>query len=442
MTNEEKMNKYMQRNVKMFPTFLALTWDVVFVWTISTMFFTSQKGLSYSQVVLLDSVLMLIGCVMCVPLTRLFKDVSSVRASQIGAVGYGAYLLLCIFGTKFITFICAQFFLSFAYIACGIKGNGILTKSLNLLGKDKDYDKIYGKGMSMQSIIEAVGAILITYVYNWQPYACYWISFAVVVFVELYMLFIIPPEKFQKQNIIVQAKQEQSNVQSASKTKKDNVYARILKSSFFISLLIFMFLIRGATSIVNSNFKIYLQQMIELGVLPVTLFGYVYAGGKLMTALSSKFQFKFNLKFNVRSVVIFTVGLITSFVLAGVFAVVLPTNWVSLVLIIIVSYVQMCIQTPCRIFVNNYMQVCISPKDIETAYSIRTTVEYLGYAIISAMYSALLTSFNNNYGIVSLVYMGILSLPLIVSMILFIKSLIKKHAQKYTIIKPEYTDYD
>ncbi len=436
MTNDQKMNQYMQRNVKLFPTFLALTWDVLFVWTISTMFFTTQKGLSYSQVVLLDSVLMLMGCVLCIPLTRLFRKVNSVRASQIGSLGYAVYLLLCIFGTNFATFILAQYFMASAYIICGIKGNGILTKSLNLLNKDSDYDRIYGKGMSILYTTEAIGAVLITYVYNWQPYAAYWISFGVVVFVFFYGFLFVTPEKFQQKNIVVAAKEEKPE------KKKGNSYSRIFKSSFFVCLLVYMFLIRGATSIVNNNFKMYLQQITEMGFLPVVLFGYIYAGGKLLTAISSKFQFKFNLKFNVRSVIIFTVSLILSFFLAGVIAMTMPVNWVSVTLIIVISYVQMCICTPCRIFVNNYMQVCIPPQDIETAYSVRTMVEYLGYGLISAMYSALLTGFNNNYGLVSVVYMAILTIPLIISMILFIKSLIKKHTQKFTIIKPEYTSYE
>ena len=438
MTNEEKMTKYMQRNVKLFPTFLALTWDVLFVWTISTMFFTTQKGLDFSQVVMLDSVLMIIGCVICVPVTNLFKKVNAVTASQIGVLGYAIYLLMCIFGNHFAVFLLAQFFLSFGYIACGIKGNSILTRSLNILKRDNDYERVYGKGISLFYVLEAVGAIGITYVYNWQPYVAYWISFAVIIFVFFYSFLLKSPEKFQQQNIVVQAKS--TDGKSAEKKKKESILAKIFKSPFFICLLLFMFLMRGATSVINSNFKMYLQQIIELGALPASMFGYIYAGGKLLTAISSKYQFKFNLKFGVRSIIIFAVSLIVSFFAAGAIAMCMPVNWISITLIIVISYVQMCIISPCRIFVNNYMQVCIPPQDIENAYSVRTMVEYLGYGLISALYSALLTAFSDNYGIVSIVYMSILTVPIIITMVLFIKYLIKKHAEKYTIIDPEYTD--
>lgn len=437
MTNEEKMNKYMQRNVKLYPPLLAFTWDVIFVWTISTMFFTAQKGLSFSQVVLLDSVLMGFGCLICIPVSNLLKNVNSVRATQIGSLGYAVYLLLCIFGTKFSTFIFAQIFMAFAYIACGIKGNSILTKSLNLLKKDNDYDRIYGKGLALLYVTEALGAIFITYVYNWRPYVCYWVSFGVVVFVFLYGFLFVPPEKFQKKNVVVQAKVETTQTVMP---KKENAYLKVLKSPFFISLLIFMFMMRGTLSIVSSNFKIFLQQTIDVGLIPTTAFGYIYSVGKLSSAISSKFQFKFNLKFNVRCVIIFGVTVILTFMLCGLAYVLLPLNMTTIVIITLLSYLGMMILPPCRIFVNNYMQVCISPKYIEQAYSVRTMIEYLGYSLISALYSVLLAVFNDNYGWTNIAYISILALPIIISMIVFIKLLIKKHAQKYTIIKQEYTD--
>ena len=100
----------------------------------------------------------------------------------------------------------------------------------------------------------------------------------------------------------------------------------------------------------------------------------------------------------------------------------------------------MCIYVICRIFVNNYMKVFIRKRNTERAYAIRTMVEYLGYAAISAVFAWLLSAFGNNWGITNLVYIGIFAIPLIVAMIFFLRALCKKYAQKYTIIKDEYTN--
>ena len=98
------------------------------------------------------------------------------------------------------------------------------------------------------------------------------------------------------------------------------------------------------------------------------------------------------------------------------------------------------LRAPNQIFVNNYMQVCIAPKNIEKAYSIRTMVEYCGYASLNAVYSLLVGLFMNNYGWTSITFIAISFPPLVIALALFVRALVKKYAQKYTIIKEEYVN--
>ncbi len=437
--DEARKISALNRNVKMSPLFIALAWDVFFVWTISTMFFHDIKELSYSNIIMLDSILMFIGCIICIPLTKLFEKVKPVLATQIGLVGYMVYLLICILGPKgnFLVFACAQFFLSFGYIVCGIKSNTALTNSLHLLKRDGDYQRVYGNGLSMVYVLEAVGAVLITYIYSWNPFACYWASFGVVVFAEIWSLFITDPDKFQKSNIKVEDRA--TGEENKKKKKGKNTIFKILGSTFFVFLLVFMFIMRGTLSIVSSGFKTYLQQMMNGGHFPMWLFGYVYAAYKLCSALASRYQFKLDLRYGVRSIILFTTLTVVSFVICGVAYLINPTSLVTLIIIIVFTFIEGMIFAPCRIFVNNYMQVCIEPKDIETAYSIRTTVEYLGYALISMLYANLLSGYGDNYGKTSLVYMAILVVPIAIATALFIRALCKQYAQKYTIVKDKYS---
>lgn len=430
---ENKKSFYMGRNIKIMPSYIALTWDVIFIWTISTMFFSQQKGLDFSQIIALDSILMLIGCLICVPINKMFEKMPSTSASRLGTLGYAAYILLCIFGTSYYVFVIAQFFLAFAYTVNSVKVNRILTESLAVVNRGKDYERIYGKGLFFFYILESVGAILITYVYSWNPYAAYWVSLGIVIIAELLSIFIVDAKKFQSSNVKIAM--EQPGVESKKKTSS---YARILKSGFFICLLLYVCIMRGTLSIVGSGFKIYLQQLTDIGKLPIWLFGYIYAGIKITSAISSKYQFKFNLKFGVKSIIIFTTLSIVTFIINGVIYLINPTSIISIIAIIISTYIQGAMYSPIRIFANNYMQVCMHPKDMDKAYSIRVSVEYFGYASISALYAMLLSKFTNNVGITNLVFIGILIIPIIIFMISFIKKLIKKHAQKYTIIKEDY----
>lgn len=437
MTNEEHRDLYMNRNIKLHPLLSALTWDVIFVWTISTMFFTTQKGLTYAQTISLDSILMVFGCLFCVPVQKIFRKMKSADVIRFGFLGYGIYILLCILGDNFITFVFAQPFLAFGYAVNAIKINGLLTDSLHLVKRDKEYQKIAGKGLSIYYIIECVGAIVITYIYNWNAYAAYWVSFGVVVFGFLYTFLFKEPNKFQETNIAINSKIE--NNQQKKQSKKPDSYLKILSSGFFLSLLAYAMIIRGVLSISSSSYKIYLNQLVELNAMPIWLFGYIFAIARLVTALSSKYQFKFNLKFGVRSLIIINALVLISFFGCGVLYLLNPTSIPIMILIIIFSCINCALRLPNQIFINNYMQVCMPKRNIEQAYAIKTMVEYLGYALVSSLFAGLLSAFNDNWGLTNIVYISIMGIPLIISLVVFIRKLCKKHAERYTVIKDEYT---
>ena len=153
MTNEERKDFYMNRNIKVLPLYYAFTWDILFVITISTLFYTNQKGLTLSQVVMLDSFVMIFASLMCIPLSKLFERVSALTCARISNLGYIAFLLICIFGNSYDWFILAQFFLAFGYATKSIKDNSILLDSLRLVNRDKDYQRIYGGGTSISILL-------------------------------------------------------------------------------------------------------------------------------------------------------------------------------------------------------------------------------------------------------------------------------------------------
>jgi len=435
VTNEERKNQYMNRNIKMSPSLIALTWDVIFIWTISTLYLTTVKGFSNAQAVALDSILMLVGCLMVVPVNKLMQNVKPIMATRIGLFGYAAFLLLNIFGTTFPIFIFAQIFLAFGYAVMGVKTNSVLTDSLSVVKRDKDYQRIYGKGISLLYIIEFFGAIGITYVFNWKAEAAYIVSLCVVGIAILLTFLFKDPAKFMDKNANITAKEE-----VLAEHKKPDSFGKILKSGFFVSLLLYGFFFRGVVSITGSSLKIYLNELVASNMIPITFYGYIYAISRLINSMVSKYQFKFNLKWGVRTLLIINTLVVVGFVGTGLLYMLFPGSYVAMVGIILLCYVLCCLRMPNHIFLNNYLQVCTSTKNIERAYSIRVMVEYLGYAAISFVYSFLLGAFNDNFGLTNLTYIGIFVIPLVISLIVFIRALCKKYAQKFTIIKPEYTE--
>jgi len=340
-------------------------------------------------------------------------------------------LILCIFGNSFIVFAIAMCCLAFGYVGLGVNGNLILTESLHFLKRDKDYQRIYGKGLSIYYVIEAISSVIVTSIYSINPYLPFWISIGIVSFTEVLSLFFKDTRKIPLQNVELKDKTEK---------KKTYSYKKIFASVFFISLLVYSFVYRGVLSIVTTNFKIYLQQTIEHNLIPLWLFGILIAGAKLMTAIASKYQFKMNLKFGVRTLIILNVLIVLTFFVNGLACLFNPFTIGTLIIIILTSFVQSMIRVPTQIFINNYLNICMPRESIAKCLSVKTMIEYLGYATVSFAYASMLSGFNDNYGLTNLVYIGTFVFPLVLSMVFFLRLLCKEYAKKYTVIKKEYTE--
>ena len=130
------------------------------------------------------------------------------KAVRIGLLGYAGYLLINMFGPpgKFFVFVLAQPFLAFGYAVMSVKINSVLNDSLTVVKRDKDYQRVYGKGLSSYYIIECVGAIVITYVYNWKPHMVYVCSLAIVLLTLILTFFYKDPRKFMEKNVEIKSK--------------------------------------------------------------------------------------------------------------------------------------------------------------------------------------------------------------------------------------------
>ena len=434
MKNEDRLRAMMNKNIKMSPLLIAFVWDVWFVWTISTMYLSQVKGFSYSEIVLLDSVLMGTGAISCLLVGKFFKKMSSVWALRIGLAAYGVFLLTYIFATQYYIFIIVQAALSFGYAMCGIKSNAFLNDSLTLVKRNKDYDKVSGAGNSIYYAAQCIGAILITYIYNWNPIMSFWVSFGVIIIAELFTLLATDTGKIMKRNVSVSAKVKTISL------KKKKALSKEIWGSFVISVLLFSFFMRGAHAITMSAYKIFLQQSQDAGLIKPWLFGYLYALARISMAIASKFQFKFDLKYGIKTVVVLVIIMTGSLFFLGILNLLIPGTYTCLVITIIISCILIATRPPLQIIASKYINKFVSQDNIDKAFSRRMTAEYLGYTLFSFIFSRLLVVFNDSYAMSNLIFSIIVFIPLLASCIFYLACLFKRYNKLQTIIKKEYTE--
>ena len=134
--------KALKRNVKLYPFYRAFSYDFLFFWTISILFLTEVKGLSYSQVILLDSLFMLVAFCLQVPISKMIRKIGRVTSARLGAIAYLGFAFLNIFGTSFWWFLLANALYGVGAAIKNVADTEILSLSLQKLNRKNDFSQI------------------------------------------------------------------------------------------------------------------------------------------------------------------------------------------------------------------------------------------------------------------------------------------------------------
>ena len=95
-TKEENQERR-KRNMKLFPIYKMLSWDLLFYYTINFLFLTQIKNISASDVVLTDSIYALFVMILQIPINIMIAFLGKKKSIVIGNLSLVAYIVIIIF---------------------------------------------------------------------------------------------------------------------------------------------------------------------------------------------------------------------------------------------------------------------------------------------------------------------------------------------------------
>lgn len=417
----------LKRNIKLYPSYRAFAYDFLFLWTISILYLTEVKGLSYSQVILLDSILMFAAFIMQVPITKFINKCGRVLCARIAAIAWLGFALIYLFGQGFAIFIVANLLYGLGIAIRNITDIEILSLSLKKLNRKRDYSKIEGKGLFIYNVIEAISSIAAGYLYEFvNPYAPM-IGTVICSFVSVVLSFMI------KDPIDDESEEIQLDRQEEEKSKRSPSYKALLKRPFVISMIIFCFSFYGLLSVYSSLAKMYYQNINT----PAYLFGYIFCALKLISALTYKYEFKYELRKGVKSLIIFSIVALIAYLANAIIYSIEPASIISIIIITIMIVGQQVARSGYRIATRNYINTCSTKSALSKTLTLYSMSEYLGYALITMFTSLVLSLSGDSYVITNLSLVALLAIPLIVGVILFTRALIKSYMTRCTIVRKD-----
>ena len=376
--NETKENI----NVRLFPIYKAISWDLLFYYTILFLFLTQVKCINAADVLLAEAIYPIFKFLFLMPLTILIEKIGK-RKSLIFANLINAFsVLFFMISSNLLYLIIAQFFSAIAFVIKGVAETNLLYDSLP---KDEKrgsrFSKIDGKGGAGYYYLDAIASVISGFLYVVNPY----VPLALCLITCVLSAFL--SYKF------VEVKSETNTKVSTRK------YIKELKSSFrhmFQSDRLKYLLIFGAifSGLLSALVSLRSGSLEELGV-PEQYFGLIFAALGLISGITSRNQYRFHNRFHNKTLAVLSIPTTVSCILVGLTITLKLPYTMTLIIVILLFAVQFMAKGPFYTLIKRYLNNFTTSSSRSKISSCYNLMESLARSIISLFASFLLRYINS-----------------------------------------------
>ena len=246
-TNEIIKNKA-ERNLKILPCAIGISMDLLFYIAVETLFYTTIKGFSASQISFLLTISGICFILLRKPLVSLAKKIGNTNAVRVG-------VMMLLTSSILITFAPFYFLIAIGHILYTVSfllismNKIILKNNLKVLEKSDEYIKYSTKGTTIYSIITAIIALISGPLFNINPYLPMYCCIAFCIINVIFSIFIsdVDPQYLEQNNTEI----------------KKNANEKFKFSSLLIIICICYGLFFAIFKIGHSNSHIFIQAQLK-----------------------------------------------------------------------------------------------------------------------------------------------------------------------------------
>lgn len=368
-----------KKNIKLYPIYKMISWDLLFYYSIIFLFLTNVKNITASQVLLADAFYPLFKFIFQIPCTRLIERLGKRKGLIIGNFLNALSILIFIFAKDFSYIVIANLISAIGFNIKGLAESTILYDSLSGF-KDRPtrFSGIEGKGASFYYYINAISSILTGFLFVVNGYLPLIICFAFCI-ISVYLSF-----KF----VEINKPSKLSNNSSFKKYLTDLRYSfkYIMRSSRLRSLIIFYSIVYGLLS-VSVNLSSSLLKDINV---PEQYFGVIFGILGILCGYSAKKQNWFQNRYKNRTLTYISLPLVFAFVISGLVVVInAPLNIAIPIILLMYSIIHI-VKGPFYTLGKRYLNSFADSATRTKISSLTTLVESVVRTIISLFASFLL----------------------------------------------------
>lgn len=161
--------KKLENSIKIYPLFYGLSADLIFWIAINTLFLTTVKGLSASQINSLSAFSTFFAIIFQLFIVKIVRKIGRLNSVRVGTILLFLSPVLYSISTKYIWFLIANICYCVGFVFKQID-NVILIKDLEYLNMEDEYINIQTKGSTIYSLATLIISLISGFLFNINPY--------------------------------------------------------------------------------------------------------------------------------------------------------------------------------------------------------------------------------------------------------------------------------
>lgn len=415
LTEDVRIRKH---NMKLYPSYLMLGFDLLFFYGVRVMFLLDIKGISDSQILLAATIYAIAMIVMQIPATLIASKIGYKNSAILGNIINIIWAIIMIKFETFTGLIIAQILSGGAFALKYVSESNLLSTSIpqaKPYQRNEIFTRIDKKGFFRYCIISALSTVISGFLYNVNPY--------IPIILCLICIIAATIISFNFIDIKTNDNSESSFKDYIKELKKG--YKFITKSKRLRALFLMTGTIWGIIVLLDTYQLTLLQ---DIGASSIQI-GIIFALLELTKGLFSNSAQKFNKKFKNRSLTNILMTFATGFILSGIIAAFnIPFN-LKFLMIVIILLILGAANSIDQILAKKYTNNFTNTKILPSIYSAKSICDNISRTVITLLGSVVLGIFNIN---MSMVIMGIIILIISLFLTIYSKDKLGLRPDEYT----------
>ena len=391
VSSMESMTKEQQFNLKLFPYYKMVSWDLLFYYAINFLFLTTIKGLSASEVLFTDAFYPIFKLVLQFVLVGLIDKLKFRKSILLANIVNAFSILVLILGDGIPCVIFSWFLMAFGYTIKDICDANLLYSFIPKSEKRNNiFSQVDGKGSSLYYYLDAISSLATGFLFVIHGYLPMIICFS---FCTIGAILAYQFKPVEDNNI------ESSNLSSESQSLK--TFFRNIKHSFLFifhsnrlkGLLLcsaLFYTLLNMLSTLNSSLLVDLH-------FPEKYYGVLFGLLEMVAAFSAKKQSTYHKKLRNRTLTYFAMFLSIPLIFLGLFINIGLPYEILLICTFLVFAIRSIIKGPYFTLIHRYLSSFSTPKLGTRIYSADIICSSLCRSLFSLFASWLLSFTTTSY---------------------------------------------